>query len=160
MDRKEEFIIQIQQSQGLINKILFLYANNYEDRRDLRQEILSNAWRAYGNFRGEAKFSTWLYRIGVNVAISSLRKKSKETELIHPPSSKDVYAGRSDKELLDFILKILNPIEKSLVLLLIEGFNQQEIAETLGMTPENTRVKIFRLRKKLEANGVKEFVEK
>lgn len=156
MNTRQAFIAKIQAHQGIVNKIVFLYADTKEDRKDLRQEILAQAWRSYGRFRGDAKFSTWLYRVGLNVAISSLRKKRPEHTGDIPERTQP---ARSDSELLETILQLLNPVEKSLVLLLIEGYQQNEIAEMLDISPSNTRVKIHRIRKKLDHHGIKELVE-
>lgn len=156
MADKSSFIIQVQDHQKLINKILFLYADNEEDKKDLRQEILAQAWRSFENFRGEARFSTWLYRIGLNVAISHLRKNRRVSEADFKTFTS--HSDQSDKELLEVILGVLNPVEKSVVLLLVDGFKQDEIAEMLGISTTNTRVKIHRLREKLRQNGIEEFI--
>ncbi|MEM9324554.1 MAG: sigma-70 family RNA polymerase sigma factor [Bacteroidota bacterium] len=153
---KDTFIALVQQHQGLINKILFLYADNAEDRKDLRQEILTEAWRSFGKFRGEAKFSTWLYRVGVNVALSFLRKNPKTHGDFGPEKAS---AGHGEEELLQQVLQVLNPVEKSLILLLLEGYDQQEISDILGISPGNTRVKIHRTREKLRTYGIDRFVE-
>ena len=157
MSKKKEFISKIQQHQKLINKVVFLYADHQEDRQDLRQEILAQAWKSYGSFRGEAKFSTWLYRVSLNVAISSLRKKKKS---LNQPSKEQTYAKpvHSDQELLEIILQLLNPIEKSIVLIMIEGYKQAEIAEMLGVSANNIRVKIYRIREKLRKHEIEAFV--
>ena len=157
MAEKKEFIAKIQQHQALINKLLFLYANTQEDRKDLRQEILTQAWRSYKNFRGEAKFSTWLYRVGINVAIASLKKHKRHNMEIMPQPS--VAPSHSEKELLEKILMLMNPVEKSIILFLVEGYEQPEIAEMLGITGENIRVKIHRIRKKLKSYGIERFME-
>ena len=78
---QKQFIERVQACEGLINKILFLYTDREEERKDLRQEILSEAWRSYSGFREDAKFSTWLYRVGLNVAITSLHKRKRHPNL-------------------------------------------------------------------------------
>ena len=133
--------------------MVFLYADNTEDRNDLRQEIISQAWRSYKSFRGEAKFSTWLYRIAMNVSITFIKQHKKRKELdISDQIGADYISNESD--LLERILRMLNPIEKSIVLLQIEGYRQPEIAEMLGLSEINTRTKIHRIRKKLKDHGV------
>lgn len=158
MSDQEEFISKIQQHKGLINKILYLYADSLEERKDLRQEILAAAWKSYPKFENRAKFSTWLYRIGLNVAFMRLRKKERTKTLDSERSgvTAPVSGPLEGKELLAYILGILQPLEKSIVMLLVEGYQQPEIAEILGISPGNTRVKIHRLRKKLKDYGVKE----
>ena len=132
---------------------MFLYADEVEDRNDLRQEIISQAWRSFASFRSEAKFSTWLYRVAMNVSITFLKQQKKRQNI--PSNSQVATSTQSDdSDLLERILRILNPVEKSIVLLLIEGYRQPEIAEILGLTEINTRTKVHRIRKKLQKHGV------
>ena len=72
---KKEFSELIEKNQAIIHKITMVYANNRADREDLFQEICLQLWNAYPNFREEAKFSTWMYRVALNTAISSVRKE-------------------------------------------------------------------------------------
>lgn len=157
MGTQQQFIEQIQACKGIINKVLFLYADSDEERKDLRQEILSQAWHAYGRFREDAKFSTWLYRVAFNVAITSLKKRDRrpEQQPLEPNHSVTQPETGSEKELLNQILRLLKPVEKSIVMLLIDGFPNNEIAEILGLSENNTRVRIHRIRKKLEEHGIR-----
>jgi len=157
-EKHKAFIKRIQQHKGLINKIIFLYADNQEDRKDLRQEILSEAWRSYASFKEASTFSTWLYRVGLNVALGRLRKKQPTWVSEATPERADNAHRLDQKELLEMILHVLQPIEKSIVLLMVEGYNQTEIAAILGISAENTRVKVYRIRKKLSSYGIKEFI--
>lgn len=158
MSDKEEFIRLIQQHQGIVRKISYSYADDDEDRNDLQQEILLQAWRSYARFQGKSQFATWLYRVSLNVAITSLRNRKRRpvaTEFAEPPA----YQHGNAAELREQIFKSLNDVEKSLAILLIEGYPQAEIAEILGVTPVNTRTKIHRLREKLSKHGIKDFLE-
>src|SRR5688572_33067927 len=83
---QEEFVRQVQSSQGIIHKICRLYGQTQPDREDLFQEIVVQLWKAIPKFRGESKFSTWIYRVALNTAISDFRKKKRslpvsETEI-------------------------------------------------------------------------------
>lgn len=140
----------------MLNKVIYLYANNPEEKEDLRQEILLQAWRSYKNFRGEAQFSTWLYRIALNVSITFLRKKKLIFEDIGQVRTVTAADSGSSAELLQTILRLLGPVEKSIVLLTIEGYKQPEIAEMVGVSGENIRVKMHRIRKKLKEHGIKD----
>ena len=154
MGKDSQFVDLINQHKGVINKVVFLYADNSEDRKDLRQEIISQAWGAFNSFRGHSKFSTWLYRVAMNVAISSFKHHNKRKGLSIKLNTSDSSSGSSSTELLEHILRILNPIEKSVVLLQIEGYTQPEIAHILGLSNVNTRTKIYRIRKKLRKHGI------
>lgn len=160
MDARSSFIEQIQQHQGVVNKIVFLYADTPEDQQDLRQEILTQAWKSYANFRQESAFSTWLYRVGLNVALTTLRKsKQSPLQRWENETSEAKVHPQDSHELLQVILRVLNPIEKSIVLLMIEGYKQPEIAKILGISEGNTRTKIHRLRQKLKSYGIERFAE-
>jgi len=156
MTDSQAFIRHIQAARALLNKILFLYADTEEDRKDLRQEILTQAWSAYPRFREESRFDTWLYRIGINVAITSLRKKQKRPQ--PPPAANAIRAvvPGEERELLRQILGVLDPVEKSIILALIEGYQPVEIGELLGITAGNARVKIHRIRQKLNEHGIEQ----
>lgn len=154
MDPQHDFISLIRNHQALLNKVVFLYADDHEERNDLRQEIVSQAWGSFKSFKGESRFSTWLYRVAMNVAIATVRKKIKKKDLSYFPAEKITNPHDTEVELLELILRILNPIEKSIVLLLIEGFDQAEIAGIVGISEVNTRTKIHRIRKKLKENGI------
>ena len=160
MIHKDDFISLIEEHKGLINKITFLYAYDKEDRKDLQQEIVGQAWSSIGSFRGKAKFSTWLYRVALNTAISTLKKSKKQTDVKNRMEGQHQTSDSTETELLETILAVLNPIEKSLVLLLVEGYSQSEVAEILGITNGNARTKIHRIRKKLESHGIKELASK
>ena len=77
MPTEKEFIALLNQNQKIIYKVCNLYMQSHADREDLFQEITLQAWKAFGNFRGEAKFSTWLYRVALNTAITFYRKEKR-----------------------------------------------------------------------------------
>jgi RNA polymerase sigma factor (sigma-70 family) len=71
---EKEFLSQLKEHQNIIYKLVHLYATSEEDKKDLYQEILFQAWKTYSSFRGEAKFSTWLYRLSLNTIFTIQRK--------------------------------------------------------------------------------------
>ena len=158
MSTQATFTQLIKENEALIAKVTFLYADGEEDRKDLYQEIVSNAWHSFPRFSGKAKFSTWLYRVALNVAITSLKKRKRILADSLPEDIDATNQSGNEKELLQLILMQLNDIEKSLVLLLVEGMEQKEIAEILGISSGNVRVKIHRIREKLLKYGIKEFI--
>lgn len=155
MKNQDDFISLIQQHKGLLNKLLFLYADSSEERKDLRQEILLQAWKSFHRFKGESQFSTWFYRIGINVGITFFSKKKKYQQLhVNNPPTSRLATDLDEKELLEYILRQLNKIDRTVLILFIEGYKQGEIASLLGISAENVRVKIHRIRKKLQKNGI------
>ena len=74
----------VQQHNAMIHKVCRIYGRSETDRQDLFQEIIIQLWKAYPNFRGDSKFSTWLYRIALNTAISDLRKQQRRVKMLYP----------------------------------------------------------------------------
>lgn len=159
MDKPTEdtFVTLLEENQNIVHKICRLYTNNRDQHNDLFQEITIQLWRAYPKFRGDSKFSTWMYRVGLNTAIT-LYRKSKRT--IQTQNFDSVMFRISSVEYDDTIeeqlklmysaVKQLNDIDKALVFLYLENKNYSEISETLGITEVNARVKMNRVKKKLK----------
>jgi RNA polymerase sigma factor (sigma-70 family) len=147
---QDEFINQIQMHQSLLNKLVYLYADQTEDRNDLHQEILLQAWKSFPNFRGDARFSTWLYRVGLNVSITKLndRKQQVSTELDEAIQGNPTPFESDDQ--LRYVLQQLNPLDRTLIVMSMDGYTNDEIAETLGISPGNVRTKLHRIRQKID----------
>lgn len=77
IDLQKEFLKQMNENQRIVHKICKIYTDNPEDHEDLFQEIVIQLWKAYPQFRGDAKFSTWMYKIGLNTALALFKKKSR-----------------------------------------------------------------------------------
>jgi RNA polymerase sigma-70 factor, ECF subfamily len=159
---KTEFLKLIEQNAGIINKIVNLYADSADDRQDLKQEMLLQAWRSYGNFENRSKFSTWLYRVCLNTAMVFQRKGKRmqtvDIDDIRPiAQSAEVHHGA---ELLYLAIKQLPPAERSIIILHLDGYNNDEIAEMIGISKNNAAVKLHRIKQTLtekvrnEANRV------
>ncbi|MBC7892785.1 MAG: sigma-70 family RNA polymerase sigma factor [Sphingobacteriaceae bacterium] len=150
MSLQDEFIERVQAHRALLNKLVYLYADEIEDRKDLHQEILLQAWRSYPTFRNEARFSTWLYRIGLNVSLTMLdrSKRTRTQELVDTPQSQGNEFESDDH--LRHVLRQFGPVDRTLVVMTMEGYSPDEISETLGISPGNVRTKLHRLRQKIE----------
>lgn len=151
---KKAFSKLIQKNQRIIHKITLIYANSAVDREDLFQEICLQLWLSYPNFREEAKFSTWMYRVALNTAISNIRK-SKNTFSFEPLRETDRILDESSDEkeqvkLLYRAISKLNRIDKAIILLWLEDKNYEEIATIMGTTKTNVSVKLVRIKRKLE----------
>lgn len=141
-----------------MHKICRLYTHDSDAHNDLFQEITIQLWKAYPKFRGEAKFSTWMYRVALNTAITLFRKSRRkiETEDFEGVSFK-ITAEEYDPlieeqmKLMYSAVKTLNDIDKALVFLYLENKNYAEIAETLGISEVNSRVKMNRIKEKLRS---------
>jgi len=154
---EKEFIKIVSDNQGIIHKVCSIYCDSEEDRRDLFQEILAQLWRSYSSFRSESKFSTWMYRVALNTAITSFKKDKRQ------PGQKglsyenlQIAEENYDSETEDQIRQLhkaigqLTGIEKSIVLLYLENKSYEEIAEITGITQNYVRVKMNRIKTKLK----------
>lgn len=150
-EARDAFLSLVEQHQGVVHKVVNLYADTIEDRRDLRQEILCQAWSAYARFRGDAKFSTWLYRIALNTALTFLKKEQKNhsTDLI-PEVPDQVKHSLDDVEQLRWAIKQLDMVDRLLINLHLEGYSNEEIANFSGLSDGNVRVKLHRIKQKIQ----------
>jgi RNA polymerase sigma-70 factor (ECF subfamily) len=151
-----EFVNLVQEHRALLYKVCNLYGRSEEDRQDLFQEIVVQLWRSYPGFRKEAKFSTWLYRIALNTAISDLRKRKKPLLSVDPgelpAGMEDLPVGREQEEQLQQLYTAINrltELEKAIVMLYLEDKSYEEMEEILGIRQNNLRVKMNRIREKL-----------
>lgn len=158
MDKELEhsFIEQLEQHQNIVHKVCRLYTNNQDAHNDLFQEITIQLWKAFPKFRGDSKFSTWMYRVGLNTAITLYRKskrriKTSEIENVQFRLKAEPYDDTEEQQLklLYDAVHQLNDIEKALVFLYLEDKDYREISETLGISEVNARVKMNRVKTKL-----------
>lgn len=148
---KESFLQLVEEHQGVVHKVVNLYADTTADRQDLRQEILCQAWSAYPRFRGDAKFSTWLYRISLNTALTFLKKERKNNSVDAFPETPDtIKHSLDDVEQLRWAIRQLDMVDRLLINLHLEGYSNDEIANFSGLSDGNVRVKLHRIKQKLQ----------
>lgn len=156
-DLEKIFVDFFKPNQRLIHKICRIYTDNAEDHEDLFQEITIQLWRSFPGFKGEAKFSTWMYCVALNTAIT-LFKKPRKKELKHSEidvsSLKMEYEPYEDdeyklKKMYQAIYR-LTDIEKALIMMYLEDKPYREIGEILGITEGNARVKMNRAKNNLK----------
>ncbi len=159
MDKQleQQFVDQLEKNQNIVHKICRLYTNDQDSHNDLFQEITIQLWKAYPNFRGDAKFSTWMYRVALNTAITLYRKSKKRVKtqdydsvMFKIESSEYDNTIEEQLKLMYAAVKQLNDIEKALVFLYLEDKSYSEISDTLGITEVNARVKMNRIKGKLK----------
>lgn len=153
--REKEFAQLIKDNQGLIIKVSRLYTNSLEDEEDLFQEIVLQLWRSYDSFKGNSKISTWMYRVALNTAITLFRKKSKnlptnELDINHRDFVEDDDEKQQQVSLLYTVIKTLPNVERAIVMMYLDDLPYKDIAENLGITEVNARVKMNRLKKTLK----------
>ncbi len=153
---EHNFVTLLEENQNIVHKICRLYTNDADSHNDLFQEVTIQLWKAYPKFRGDSKFSTWMYRVALNTAITLYRKskRSVQTQDFEGVSFKIKAEDYDDTvevqlKLMYDAVKDLNDIDKALVFLYLEDKNYREISETLGITEVNARVKMNRIKEKL-----------
>ncbi|MDR6458638.1 RNA polymerase sigma-70 factor (ECF subfamily) [Chryseobacterium vietnamense] len=154
---EQEFISKIEQHKGILFKISKMYMTEKDDRDDLFQEITYQLWKAFPGFRGESEFSTWLYRIALNTAIIFLKSEKRRSFIAHADFSNHIiiqedYDNRKEERLAEMYKAIhqLNPIDKAFIFYYLEDFSGKQIAEQIGISEGNARVKMNRAKNKLK----------
>ena len=154
---EKQFVNLLDENQNIIHKVCRVYTNNSHAHKDLFQEVTIQLWKAYPKFRGDAKFSTWMYRVALNTAITLYRKSKRQIQTndisdFHYKLEYDEYDGEIEEQmqLLYKAIHQLSDIEKALILLYLEDKPYKEIAETMGITEVNARVKENRIKTKLK----------
>jgi RNA polymerase sigma-70 factor (ECF subfamily) len=149
MAKEKEFTVLIEQNRGIVFKVIRLYVRHDEDERDLFQEIIFQAWRSFPNFKGDSKFSTWLYRVALNTVLTFKRRP----QLVIPHenlSDLKVSSGEKNQqeetEALYIAIRELNEIDRMIISLHLDGYENEEIADISGLTKNNVAVKLHRIK--------------
>ena len=158
-DRHDAFSALLQRHRGIVFKVANTYARLAEDRDDLAQEIAARLWHAYPKYDPARSFSTWMYRVALNVAISHVREQTVRKrhdavpldEGMHDLADADGVDHERDQHirLLQGFIQRQPPLERALLLLYLEDRPQREIAEILGITESNVSTKIGRLKQRI-----------
>ncbi len=161
MDKQKEFIQLIREHEGIIYKITRVYFELEEDQQDLYQEIVYQLWKSFDSFRGGSKWSTWMYRVALNTAISFLKKhKSKPgkvgSELLEQFRLEPFDPVLEERvEWLYRSIQQLTVVEKGIILLYLEGKSHEEIAGITGFSQTNVGTRISRIKEKLKGQIAK-----
>ena len=132
---EKKFISLINEHQGLIHKVCIMYENDHDVRNDLFQEIVLQLWKSFSSFRGEAKITTWMYRIALNTAISGFRKqtrhvKTEDLKELHMNISDNWGDDREEDILrLHSAIRQLSEIERAMIMMALEEVPYEEIAD-------------------------------
>lgn len=153
---EDDFFALLEKHQNILHKICRIYTQTEEEHQDLFQEISIQLWQSYPRFKGKSKFTTWMYRVGINTAITLFRKQKRSIDTLSINENQVVryqeeYDDEKDQQ-LEWLFKQINDfskIDKALVLLYLDNKKYDEIAETLGISPGNARVKMNRIKQKL-----------
>ncbi|MCL3782282.1 RNA polymerase sigma factor [Prolixibacteraceae bacterium JC049] len=160
-NKEEQFKSIVDQNKYRIERICSYYAPTKEEQKDMYQEILINVWKSLDNFRGDAAVSTWIYRIAVNTSLSYTGKAYKNMKLNVSVETENLSSVVDEEQLSEKLkeeenlnrlqaeLNQLSIIDKMLISLLLEGLSMREIADVVGLTEPNTRVKLHRVKETL-----------
>lgn len=152
-----EFAELLEQHQNILHKICRLYTNDLDAHKDLFQEMVIQIWKAYPTFKGDAKFTSWAYRIGLNTAISLYRNsKRRITTVSWEMSLQNIkyeeYNAEEELQLHQIYQAVrqLSDIEKAVIYMYLEDKDYAEIADTQGISKGNARVKMNRIKTKIK----------
>ncbi len=154
-EHRDRFQGLVDEHKKILYKVCHSYCRNSDDREDLAQEIIVQLWRSFNKFDERYRFSTWMYRIALNVAISFYRRESTRTRHVISSeehlleAAKEAEKHPEEIRLLYQFIDSLDPLNKALVLLFLDGNNYQEIAGVVGISETNVATKISRLKQKM-----------
>jgi len=155
-DSRADFVTLLGDHQRLVYRVAGSYARERADLEDLAQEIAAQAWRSFSGYDAQRRFSTWLYRIALNVAISWLRTEAPRRRQsvpydaeLHEPSMSDPHDAGDGSRILRGFIESQGPLDRALLLLYLEERPLAEISEILGLTTTNLTTKINRLKERL-----------
>lgn len=152
--REQTYDRWLREHRGIFFKVLRAYAFTREDQEDLFQEMALQVWKSVPAFRQESSEVTWLYRIALNTALKWTRKAPPRDTAATSSASLLQVADRYENEQLNWLydqIARLPKVDRSLMLLLLDGFSYREIAGISGLTENHVGVKIHRIKQQLAA---------
>lgn len=162
MSKEEKFNAIVSENSERIRNICRYYNSNAEDQKDMYQEVLVNIWKSLDSFRGDSALSTWVYRVAVNTSLTFTGKTFRHMKLIVNSDTANLNSILDDENLnkklaqeqllerMQLELNQLSVIDKALISLMLEGLSMKEIAEIIGITEPNVKVKIHRVKSQLK----------
>lgn len=152
-ENEQAFLALVKEYRRLIYKVCYLYATDEEHLKDLYQEVLINLWQGFQSFKGDAKISSWIYRVSLNTCISFYRKHSKITDTMPLESLLGLMTDGDEKTVhlreMYRLISRLNRLEKAIILLWLDERSYEEIAEITGLSRNNIASKLKRIKEKL-----------
>ena len=155
---QQRFAALLDEHRKIVFKVANTYASGVDDRADLAQEIAAQLWRAFPKYDAQRSFSTWMYRIALNVGISFLRSHGRHAEhavaldeALHDRADDTAVDPAAEQQLrqLDGFIEKLAPLDRALLLLYLEDHRQAQIADILGISESNVATKVSRLKQRI-----------
>lgn len=153
--RERRFLEMLAQYDAVVRRVCLMYSRISADYEDLYQETVANLWHGFDKFRGEARISTWIYRATVNTCITWLRRNARERnnrdldEAITMAAGDDLESRQQLQMLYDLIAQ-LDPMEKALVMMWLDGQQYDEIADVMGISRSLVAVRLHRIKDKMK----------
>ena len=159
---QDKFQTVVDQHKKILYKVCNSYCRNRDDRDDLAQEIIIQLWRSFGTFDQRYRFSTWMYRIAMNVAISTYRSERRR---IHDPvpidelgldlaaADRAMEDASDDIRLLHQLIQRLDEMSRALIVLFLDGYDHEEIAEIVAISTSNAATRLHRIKQKLQRDA-------
>lgn len=161
-NKEQQFKKLLFENSERLQRICSYYNPDKDAQKDMYQEILINIWKSLDNFRGESAISTWVYRIAVNTSLTYTGKAFKQMKLMVNADTcnlnsvvddsffRDKMEQENQYQLLQNEINLLSVIDKAMVSLMLEGLSMKQIANVIGITESNVKVKIHRIKEKLK----------
>jgi RNA polymerase sigma-70 factor (ECF subfamily) len=154
-DVEQGFLDLLNTHQHAVRRIARAYAGSPADRQDLFQEIVYQLWRAYPSYRGEASAFTWLYRVALNTAITSMRRRTRGPAVVPLESADErwtaaVEARTPEAARLHRAIRELGDVDRALIMCYLDDLSYREIAAVLGLSENNVGVRLTRIKAKLQ----------
>ena len=154
---EDQFVEDINQNIRIIHKICNIYFTNPDDRQDAYQEIVYQLWKSYQGFKGDARFSTWMYKVALNTAITYVKKNNRgpRKEILPENFSQlaeenEQYPANEKMNFLHAAINTLSEMDKAITLLYLEDNSYDEIAAITGLTKTNVSVRLVRIKRSLK----------
>jgi RNA polymerase sigma factor (sigma-70 family) len=156
------FIQQVNQNLGIAHKVCRIYFSDEEEKKDVVQEMMFQLWRSYPGFGSRSKFSTWMYRVCLNTALTYRRKSNRHqsqplSQTHNQIPEEPAGSPEENTNLLLEAIATLSPLNKAIVLLYLEDMSYEEIALITGLSKSNVSVRLVRIKKELESCMNKQF---
>ena len=161
----EEFVLLLEKNLGILLKISKAYTHTVQDREDLVNDIACAMWKAFPSFKGKSKISTWIYRIALNTAMNYQKKTRRKRDFLQDAiefNTNEPSNGIDSNPHLDLLYECiaeLDDFNKAIILLYLDGYKHEEIAEITGISRSNVGTRILRIKEQLRimANSKKRY---
>ena len=152
-DKEHQFELLVRQHKRTIYTVCYMFSHDKAEVDDLFQEILIRLWNGFAHYEGRSSARTWVYRVALNTAINQDKKERRRIETVPLTVDIDPFEADDSKtqqvRKLHYLISQLELIDRSLVLLWLEGIPYDEIGAIIGITPNNVGVRLARIKEKL-----------